>query len=467
MENTYSYPITYTNTSMPLNSAQYNMQYPSNYASGSRYNNFNQQNNSYLNFQQVCYNSANFSLISNTNSTNQNEQQVASFSTAIQPQYDNNKSEKDENKENETISSNQHQSLAINYPLYFTTQKINANMVKLSYTMFQKNLLESVYLTMRYPNSDQKTLLSQRLGITRDQLKIWFQNRRRKDVLVPYKASKRKASDDFGEDNNFDSEVVAVSSPDQNGCKKPLSEDQIKEKISIENVLNELKTIANGPSRLVKKSTASKKSKNNSLDEKSFSNNSNEIIDSKRFKSETDNDNEQAIEQCSHLNTSSATSLTTTRTVSSYGSSSASSFSSCSSSEEEKRPNYEYPIKEISENANINFNVIRQTYSMQDYADSKRAHGAPSFRYPKMNSSLKNVGNEVQAAYYYQPSAQGEESDEWPVASIHPAYAPQILNTIETNTSFNYQPNFHSKLYAINQQATNNFALCDFKAYNC
>ncbi|KAK3092779.1 hypothetical protein FSP39_007141 [Pinctada imbricata] len=54
---------------------------------------------------------------------------------------------------------------------------------RLSYTRYQLELLNGIYNHVRYPNSTQKQLIAKRVGITREQVKIWFQNRRRKDVV--------------------------------------------------------------------------------------------------------------------------------------------------------------------------------------------------------------------------------------------------------------------------------------------
>ena len=58
------------------------------------------------------------------------------------------------------------------YPAYFTTQKIATSTSKLSYTLYQLELLNAIYAVMKYPNSVQKTLISKQLGITRDQVKV-------------------------------------------------------------------------------------------------------------------------------------------------------------------------------------------------------------------------------------------------------------------------------------------------------
>lgn len=54
---------------------------------------------------------------------------------------------------------------------------------RFSFTRYQLELLNGIYTKIRYPNSMQKQLISKRVGITRDQVKVWFQNRRRKDII--------------------------------------------------------------------------------------------------------------------------------------------------------------------------------------------------------------------------------------------------------------------------------------------
>ncbi|KAL8612868.1 hypothetical protein ACOMHN_038123 [Nucella lapillus] len=55
---------------------------------------------------------------------------------------------------------------------------------RLSYTRYQLELLNGIFRAVRYPNSVQKQLIAKRVGISREQVKIWFQNRRRKDVVM-------------------------------------------------------------------------------------------------------------------------------------------------------------------------------------------------------------------------------------------------------------------------------------------
>ena len=404
------YPNSYaqTSVSVPVNTMQYNTHqfpYHTQYANYNAFNNFNQHTTGYTSYQNSpdCNNTVNhveqISLVKK-----QPMQAIAEISQTKSSEVE------EEDKENDD-SSNQASEICANYPVYFTTQKINPNTAKLSYTMFQKNLLESVYLTMRYPNSDQKTILSQRLGITRDQLKIWFQNRRRKDVLVPTKASKRKASDDdFDVINNFDSEIVSAPSPSQSPeqASKPPSEDQVKEKISIDNVLSELKSFENGPSRLIKKSKCNKKSKSSSSDEKSFNKGSSmPCAEYERVSGQAEY--ERVSGQAVLASRSSIT------TLPSSNCSSMSSSSSYSSSEEEKSMQQATIQVNSSINNFFDFNRITQAYSITDYVNNMKAHGIPSFKYPK-NINFPDANsyatNETQTPYYY-PTPSAQLTEEW------------------------------------------------------
>lgn len=75
-----------------------------------------------------------------------------------------------------TVDTNNQQTSSnvshLNYPAYFTTQKLTNSATKLSYTPYQLELLNSIYMDMKYPNSVQKTLIAKCIGITRDQVKV-------------------------------------------------------------------------------------------------------------------------------------------------------------------------------------------------------------------------------------------------------------------------------------------------------
>jgi hypothetical protein len=79
---------------------------------------------------------------------------------------------KDETNESPNISSNDQNNMLNSYPINISAQKIQNNTTKLSYTIAQLELLNSIYETMKYPNSVQKTMISKIIGITRDQVKV-------------------------------------------------------------------------------------------------------------------------------------------------------------------------------------------------------------------------------------------------------------------------------------------------------
>ncbi|XP_074655008.1 uncharacterized protein LOC141908738 [Tubulanus polymorphus] len=58
------------------------------------------------------------------------------------------------------------------------------NRERVSYTRYQLEILNHIYESVKYPNTVQKQILAHRLGIKREQVKIWFQNRRRKDIVA-------------------------------------------------------------------------------------------------------------------------------------------------------------------------------------------------------------------------------------------------------------------------------------------
>ena len=47
---------------------------------------------------------------------------------------------------------------------------------RFSYTRYQLELLNTIYMEVRYPNSMQKQLIAKRVGITRDQVKVCYHN---------------------------------------------------------------------------------------------------------------------------------------------------------------------------------------------------------------------------------------------------------------------------------------------------
>ncbi|KAL5009148.1 hypothetical protein ScPMuIL_014729 [Solemya velum] len=128
---------------------------------------------------------------------------------------------------------------------------------RLSYTRYQLDLLNGIYNEVRYPNSTQKHLIAKRVGITRDQVKIWFQNRRRKDVVGTSKSKPKEAKDDR-ERTEADS---TTSDPKD---KSPSSPSTVPPMV-MSSVIGELVKYKNEPaaknSKVVKKSKAKKKIK--------------------------------------------------------------------------------------------------------------------------------------------------------------------------------------------------------------
>ncbi|CAH1792335.1 unnamed protein product [Owenia fusiformis] len=55
---------------------------------------------------------------------------------------------------------------------------------RLSYTRYQLELMVGIYKEVDYPNKVQKHLIAKRVGISKDQVKIWFQNRRRRELIA-------------------------------------------------------------------------------------------------------------------------------------------------------------------------------------------------------------------------------------------------------------------------------------------
>ncbi|CAF3966344.1 unnamed protein product, partial [Rotaria magnacalcarata] len=62
---------------------------------------------------------------------------------------------------------------------------------RLQYTNRQRWLLNEIFEHVPYPNSIQKNVVSDRIGATREQIRIWFQNRRRIAVQSHRSTSRR------------------------------------------------------------------------------------------------------------------------------------------------------------------------------------------------------------------------------------------------------------------------------------
>ena len=80
-----------------------------------------------------------------------------------------------------------------------------------NYTRHQLIMLNEIYKKYTYPNSLQKTLIAKYIGVSRDQVRIWFQNKRRKVQLIKKGQAKQTKTDvecEYGEyrrhlPNNF------------------------------------------------------------------------------------------------------------------------------------------------------------------------------------------------------------------------------------------------------------------------
>ncbi|CAF1011667.1 unnamed protein product [Brachionus calyciflorus] len=316
------------------------------------------------------------------------------------------------NKEND--ESDNKEKLVNNYPAFFTTQKMANNTSKLSYTVYQLELLNAIYSDMKYPNSVQKTLIAKLIGITRDQVKIWFQNRRRKDTLVSQgkipssvvaktqSLKRRKSGDDF------EDEYTVSSSPD----KKQIVESEV-----INNVLYQLKAHQNAPSRLSTKRTKLNTSEQEIPTAPTYP--------AKVMKTSTENriiditniiNKDQPIEKQSNEYSSNPSSFVLTNS-----SSSSSSSSGISSSEDEV--NYQ----------KVKYQVLDQSFSIQDYVNSNYSYQQTSM--PKIHHSYPANYSQVYPQY-----SQANKAWSVQMPSQYSAYnqvypSGQQLNVKDINTS--------------------------------
>ncbi|XP_050405753.1 homeobox protein ceh-36-like, partial [Patella vulgata] len=130
---------------------------------------------------------------------------------------------------------------------------------RLSYTRYQLELLSGIYEKVRYPNSTQKLLIAKRVGITREQVKIWFQNRRRKDVINNPKRKGNSSTESSGSPTSAESEP---STPPQTEDSKPNSPADIDGPKMVPNVV--LKSVIDELERFEKTVLKAKKSKKKS-----------------------------------------------------------------------------------------------------------------------------------------------------------------------------------------------------------
>lgn len=310
------------------------------------YENFNQSMASSYQGSDLC-----------KNNQNENSNQGATDLSELSDRSINNYN----NKENEEKTSPVAKS-STDIPVYFTTQKIVNNTAKLSYTVYQLELLNAIYVDMKYPNSVQKTLIGKLIGITRDQVKIWFQNRRRKDTLVsqgklPTNAvsikgnNKRRRSSDESENN--DEDLICSSSE---GGKKVV-EDEV-----INNVLYQLKAHHNAPSRLSSKRAKLTQESEDSMKAKSNS----RIILTVPQVQESKPSNNEKIE---YSNLNSTTSILTPVSCSSSSTGSSSSSGSTSSSEDDVQYSNSIVANQNVEQSKLS--VLPQSFSIQDYIGSR------------------------------------------------------------------------------------------------
>ena len=71
-----------------------------------------------------------------------------------------------------------------------------------NYTRHQLIMLNEIFKKHKYPNSLQKTLIAKYIGVSRDQIRIWFQNKRRKIQLINKGQAKQTKTDvecEYGE----------------------------------------------------------------------------------------------------------------------------------------------------------------------------------------------------------------------------------------------------------------------------
>ena len=71
-----------------------------------------------------------------------------------------------------------------------------------NYTRHQLIMLNEIFREHKYPNSLQKTLIAKYIGVSRDQIRIWFQNKRRKVQLISKGQARQTKTDvecEYGE----------------------------------------------------------------------------------------------------------------------------------------------------------------------------------------------------------------------------------------------------------------------------
>ena len=94
-----------------------------------------------------------------------------------------------------------------NYPIptsssSSSTTTMMAQQNRANYTRHQLVMLNEIFKKHKYPNSLQKTLIANYIGVSRDQIRIWFQNKRRKVQLINKGQAKQTKTDvecEYGE----------------------------------------------------------------------------------------------------------------------------------------------------------------------------------------------------------------------------------------------------------------------------
>ena len=429
------YPSTSTSPVLGQNQenisySEWNNFYPYNYQNSDAYYNYYQMYN-YSNYiQNPNYNVFAHQLPQNvlSESTSQANEELLSIQNKVNEKLSFNQGlEKSElsssseidsniesNKENDEHAdkNNEKTLLANSYPAFFTTQKMANNTSKLSYTVYQLELLNAIYSDMKYPNSVQKTLIAKLIGITRDQVKIWFQNRRRKDTLVSQgkipssiisktqSLKRRKSGDDF------DSEEYLPSSPEQ---KKQVVENQV-----IDSVLYQLKCHQNAPSRLSTKRTKlnsnEPESGANSVSIPIIKNQTSEVIQNKiiDISNIVRKDSVSSIEKNEYSSNPSSFILT-----------SSSSSSSGISSNEDDSHGYTRPAK---------FQVLDQPVSIQDYI--KQNYNSSYQNMPKIHNPYQSQAN-LNAVY--SNYSQSIKNQNW--NTNYQSYQPIYTDRTQTTQS--------------------------------
>ncbi|KAL3873556.1 hypothetical protein ACJMK2_036655 [Sinanodonta woodiana] len=141
---------------------------------------------------------------------------------------------------------------------------------RLSYTRYQLQLLNGIYNQVRYPNSIQKQLIAKRVGITREQVKVWFQNRRRKDVVGANKSKSDQEDDKKSE--KMDDDIDGSGGDSSSVCDetsenhKDSKGDDLVSAVVMKSIIAELTRFEKNPLKLkTKKKRKSEKVKANVL----------------------------------------------------------------------------------------------------------------------------------------------------------------------------------------------------------